>query len=161
MADAYKFTASNGIVQEQEYPTRYHASKSSCQSGQFNGVKFHNVGGNEEDSVSNDRLKQLIANQPVGVAIHSNPRCLMGYHNGIIKASECPCNDVNSTPVNHGVTVVGYGKSDRGDCSMYWLVKNSWGSDWGDRGYFKLCADFEGTKEGTCQINSFVQYPQM
>ena len=37
--------------------------------------------------------------------------------------------------VNHAVTVVGYGTEDGVD---YWLVKNSWGSRWGDKGFIKM-----------------------
>lgn len=40
--------------------------------------------------------------------------------------------------VNHGVTLVGYGKVDqrndrvRGSCKEYWIIRNSWGEDWGE-----------------------------
>ena len=41
-----------------------------------------------------------------------------------------------SNQTNHAVTVVGYGTSDAGE--KYWIVKNSWSSDWGDGGYIKI-----------------------
>ena len=40
------------------------------------------------------------------------------------------------TSIDHAITVVGYGTEDGVD---YWLIKNSWGSDWGEDGYIKVC----------------------
>lgn len=114
--------------------------------------------------ISNERMKEIVAKQPVGVAIHSNFGCLKSYSKGVITENDCNCSDPNRGDVNHAVTVIGYGKSDQSNCKGdYWLIKNSWGSFWGDQGHFKLCAVREGKTEeyGTCQVNSYVQWPTL
>jgi len=76
--------------------------------------------------------------------------------------SDCDCSDPKRKEVNHAVTIVGYGISERQGCAEYWLVKNSWGPRWGEQGgLFKLCADRKDFTEelGTCQINSFIMWP--
>ncbi len=87
--------------------------------------------------------------------MHSNPRCLMGYKSGFLKESDCKCSNDKSQIVNHAVTMVGYGTvTDNKDCVGYWLIKNSWGPNWGDGGFFKLCIPHDAEdvklKSGTC-----------
>lgn len=41
------------------------------------------------------------------------------------------------TSMDHSISVVGYGRDDAENLD-YWIVRNSWGTYWGDRGYFKL-----------------------
>jgi len=46
------------------------------------------------------------------------------------------------------VTAVGYSIKNK---SGYWIVKNSWGSDWGESGYIRIA--FSDKDEGICGIN--------
>jgi len=87
------------------------------------------------------------------------------YKSGTMMASDCVrgCSDPDKKEVNHAVTIVGYGKSERKECKEYWLIKNSWGTSWGEDGHFKFCADRVGETEefGGCQIASFIMWPSM
>ena len=63
------------------------------------------------------------------------------YKTGVLDSENC------GTNLDHGVLAVGYGSEGGKD---YILVKNSWGSSWGDSGYIKI-ADKSGP--GICGIN--------
>jgi hypothetical protein len=52
--------------------------------------------------------------------------------------------------LDHGVLVVGYGYDKTNDME-YWIVKNSWGQDWGENGYIRILKDSDNP-EGLCGI---------
>jgi len=85
--------------------------------------------------------KGLYHNGPLAVAINANK--LMTYTNGVVDEIDC---DENA--LDHAVFIVGYGSENGVD---YWLVKNSWGENWGLDGYFKMKRG-----NGTCGINKAV-----
>ena len=70
------------------------------------------------------------------------------YVSGVYKSSECG----NTTKdVNHAVLAVGWGETDDGQ--KYWIIKNSWGEDWGNEGYFWIERDVNMCGIAVC--NSF------
>lgn len=112
MLDAYEFTKKQGVVHEDNYPDTYNGRKNSCRKAKKEeGERIRNDDQGEEDEITIERLKQLVAIRPVGLAMHSNPRCLMGYTSGVIRESDCKCSFANVAEVNHAVTLVGYGKN--------------------------------------------------
>ena len=78
---------------------------------------------------------QLYQNGPVSIAIDAT--ALYVYWGGVIQGHLCSSDKGN---MDHAVLLVGYGseKNMWGKETPYWLVKNSWGKDWGEKGYFKL-----------------------
>jgi hypothetical protein len=55
---------------------------------------------------------------------------------GVYHPSVSDCKTAANNRRGHAVTVVGYGSDSSG--TPYWLIKNSWGTSWGNSGYFKL-----------------------
>ena len=62
--------------------------------------------------------------------------------------------DCNSSDLDHGVLVVSYG-TDTETGEDYWLVKNSWGTTWGDQGYVKMARNCDNH----CGIATQSSYP--
>lgn len=59
---------------------------------------------------------------------------------------------LDSTDTNHGLVIVGY---DSGDSGEYWIVKNSWGTNWGKEGYIFIKRNTGKKKYGVCAINAW------
>lgn len=76
-------------------------------------------------------MKAAIQQQPVAVTIDASQYPFMHYMSGIITDTEC------GVALDHGVLAVGYGVEDG---TEYYIVKNSWGADWGEEGYVRIGA---------------------
>jgi len=74
----------------------------------------------------------------------------MHYMGGVITDTTC------GVTQDHGVLVVGYGM-DAESSQEYWLVKNSWGANWGENGYVRIGINGDGA--GICGIQSSPVYP--
>ncbi|KAG6774667.1 hypothetical protein POTOM_022029 [Populus tomentosa] len=145
---AFQFVMNNhGIDTEEDYP--YRARDGTCNKDRMKRRvvtidKYVDVPENNEK-----QLLQAVAVQPVSVGICGSERAFQMYSKGIFTG---PC----STTLDHAVLIVGYGSENGVD---YWIVKNSWGTGWGMRGYMHMQRN-SGNSQGVCGINMLASYPQ-
>jgi hypothetical protein len=94
---------------------------------------------------------------------------MMNYRTGIMKESSLKCSIVDprtgNPKIDHAVTIVGY-KLDStldAECQGYFIIKNSWGTGWGESGYGKICIPKleSSLKAGTCNINYLIMIPSV
>ena len=142
MEDAFKYLETTGIMAEASYP--YAGKGSTCKFDQTK-VQAKVTGYKYASSQDENQIKQfLYENGPLAIAINATP--LQFYLFGVFNPwFEWIC---NPKELNHGVLLVGYGVSGN---TQYWIVKNSWGSGWGEKGFFRLIAG-----KGACGVNTYV-----
>ncbi|KAL6478433.1 hypothetical protein MHYP_G00142680 [Metynnis hypsauchen] len=88
---------------------------------------------------------------PVSVSIDTSRQTFQLYESGVYHDQYC-----SNTDLDHSVLVVGYGTEGTEETKQeYWLVKNSWGVKWGDKGYIKMSRN----KNNQCGIATEAVYP--
>ncbi|XP_019588085.1 procathepsin L [Rhinolophus sinicus] len=149
MDNAFQYVKENrGLESEESYP--YIGRVESCNY-------------KPEDSVANDTgfvdiqqqerslMKAVATVGPISAAIDASHSSFQFYEEGIYYDPEC-----SSQEVDHGILVVGYGfKGAESDDNKYWIVKNSWGTAWGEKGYVKMAKD----RNNHCGIATSASYP--
>jgi C1A family cysteine protease len=140
--DAMNYIVANGIKTLASYP--YKAKQGSCKANAASiGARLtsaEQLPANSYPTV----LNRVGTVGPVTVIVDATP--LQNYGGGVISKG---CGALQ----NHAVTIVGYGKTKKG--VPFWKVKNSWGPNWGEKGYFRI-------KRGTtnhCHILDYVVSP--
>ncbi|KAK3538174.1 hypothetical protein QTP70_032564 [Hemibagrus guttatus] len=135
----------NGIDTEKSYP--YEARDNDCR---FNPATvgatctgYVNIKSGDEKA-----LQEAVATiGPISVAIDAGHISFQQYESGVYDEPDC-----SSIELDHGVLAVGYGREQK---KAYWLVKNSWGLNWGDKGYIKMSRN----KHNQCGIATDASYP--
>jgi len=103
------------------------------------------IAGYQNVAASNDAAMALaLASGPVTVAVQASTSSWQLYKSGVL-ASAC------GTALDHAVLVVGTG-TDAATGIDYWLIKNSWGSSWGEAGYIRLARGSRWGSAGQCGV---------
>ncbi|XP_011496222.1 PREDICTED: uncharacterized protein LOC105360904 [Ceratosolen solmsi marchali] len=135
-----------GLEGETDYP--YEAENEKCHLNK-NKIEVSVVSGLNITANETQMAQWLVQNGPMSVGINAN--AMMFYVGGISHPYKFLC---NPNDLDHGVLIVGYGIKSYPIFKKqmpYWLIKNSWGSHWGEQGYYRI---YRG--EGTCGVNKMV-----
>jgi len=145
---AYQYIKDNkGIDTEESYPyegvdddCRYHREDRGATDVGFVDIPH----GNER------ALKSALATVgPISLAIDASHSSFQFYNTGVYDEPNC-----SRWGLDHGVLAVGYGTENG---QHYWLVKNSWGTKWGDEGYIKMARN----KNNQCGVATAASYPMV
>ncbi|XP_041810502.1 cathepsin L.1 [Chelmon rostratus] len=146
MDNAFNYIQANGGVDtEDSYP--YEALDGQCRF-KPDAVAAKCTGYVDVSQGDEDALKEAVATiGPVSVGIDASQLSFQLYQSGVYDEPQC-----SSSDLDHGVLAVGYGTDNGRD---FWLVKNSWGLGWGDKGYIMMTRN----KHNQCGIATAASYP--
>ncbi|EER14373.1 cathepsin L, putative [Perkinsus marinus ATCC 50983] len=129
---SYLYAEHDGIVRERSYP--YKAKVGNCKKSITTDPKKQCLRPYDIHSFSvvpeadEALMMQAVATGPVAVRLYGRAPSFRHYTGGIITTKSC-----GVAPVSHTVTIVGYNTSSKG--VRYWKILNSWGKNWGVRGF--------------------------
>ncbi|VDM57052.1 unnamed protein product [Angiostrongylus costaricensis] len=129
---AMSFVRNNGLVKEDVYPY-LGTDQSDCALNKILTDRiyiqnYRRLPGNEEF------IADWVATRGPAVFGMEVTKALFSYRGGVFSPTKEEC--TKGSLGGHALIFVGYGTDSSG--RKYWLVKNSWGSHWGQNGYFKL-----------------------
>jgi C1A family cysteine protease len=145
---AFTYVESAKLETESDYP--YTAQDGDCDYSASKG-KVELKGFKDVTPNSPSQLQAAVALGPVSVAIEADTSVFQSYSSGIISSTGC------GTQLDHGVLVVGYGTDAGKD---FWILKNSWGTQWGEKGFFRVARSSK-TGPGICGLQMQPSYPTL
>ena len=142
MDHAFDYAIDYGMCLDEDVP--YTASTEDCTSSVSTCDKVATFEYCMDVPSKNEAmLKEAVYMTPTSVSIEADTRTFQFYSSGVLDSTNC------GTTLDHGVLAVGYGEQNGQE---YWIVKNSWGSDWGEDGYVRIARSDSTDTDGICGI---------
>lgn len=139
---AYEYVVNHGIGRKQDYKGYQSGGSGKCSPASNPAVT---IGGfvRLPENQPGPLLEALAEHGPVAISADASKWLL--YGGGVYGG----CN--KNAIINHAVLAMGYGTDDKLK-KDYWLIRNSWGADWGEHGYIRLLRHQEG--EDYCGVDT-------
>jgi len=149
MDPAFKYIMANhGLATAKHYP--YRMNEGHCRKNLANETVV-NLSGYKDVNVGDEiALENALAIGPVALGIEADQTAFQLYSHGVF-SGKC------GAKLDHGVLAIGYGHDEDED-KDYWIVKNSWGTSWGEKGYIRIERGAGGAM-GLCGVLSMPTYP--
>ncbi|XP_062337547.1 procathepsin L-like [Osmerus eperlanus] len=140
----FQYIKDHGILSESKYT--YTAMEGKCKNQRVKRDVW--CKGLKKVPPKNEKSMKYTLYTVGPLAVSLNASSIHLYKCGVFYEPKC------STKTNHAVLIVGYGKQRHARGRKYWIVKNSWGPGWGQRGYILIA---RGNNQ--CGIASRAMYP--
>jgi len=146
MTQAMQYIIDNkGVDTESYYP--YTAQDGTCHFSKAHIGATLTSYTNVQTGDEND-LQMKVSVAPTSVAIDASHSSFQFYSSGVYNEPDC-----STSQLDHGVLAVGWGTATEG--GDYWIVKNSWGTDWGLAGYIWMSRN----NDNQCGIATMATLP--
>lgn len=141
MQYVFEYGRDHAMSFRMEYADMYTAQCSNNLAPSHIAIEGYDVQGLDDNQYIEETIPALLYKYgTITVGIDTKNDYIDNYVDGIFDESLC------GTDIDHAVAIVGYTKDA-------WIVKNSWGTDWGDKGYFKLRRN-----RNACGVAEYVAY---
>lgn len=150
MTSVFDYLIDNkGVCSDESYP--YKNKRTACQDKTCEKVfafnKYRDISGSKESTI-----REHLAVNPLAIAVTSGTREFMYYKSGVITN----CGGSGNQQIDHAVTMVGYDSQPADGVAPYFLIRNSWGAQWGEAGHVRVAS-----ASNTCKHRTNLSYPVM
>lgn len=144
---AFRYVRDNGIMASRDY--RYTGKNEKCKFDPNNSVL--KIRGSTRLPKGNESVLRFALSLagPIPVAVDASHKSFHTYKSGIYNDNLCSS---AMKDMNHAVLLVGFGTDPLG--RDYWIIKNSWGTSWGERGYMRVAR-----KHNICGVSNYPVVP--
>jgi len=143
----YLYAMANGVMRESDYP--YTGMDGVCKYDRSKTVagisNFKIINSGDED----EAVRVLAENSPIATALDATPSTFVYYTGGVYSDNQC-----DHKLISHGMLLMGYG-FDTDSNMKFFTLKNTWGTDWGEKGYMRIIRD----GSNRCGVVEYCNYP--